>query len=88
MAVTPLSLSTLSSEEQATLTRVEAAVDAELRLKFVSGEAMAIRSVLLRPILELNAAVLTELKSRYVAVGWDIVEYESAEGTWLSLSET
>lgn len=87
MAATPSSLATLSTDELATLTKVEAAIDAELKLKFVSGEAVSIRNVLIRAVLELNPAVFTELKSRYLLAGWAVAEYDSKEGPWLSLSE-
>lgn len=88
MAITPASISTLSTNELATISFAETAIDAELRLKFESGKAVAIRNVLIRDVLELNPNCLVELKSRYTSAGWTIVEYDSPEGTWLSFSET
>lgn len=87
MAITPASLTTLSTNELAVASRVEAAIDAELRLKFETGKAVAIRNVLIRPAVEENPRVLEEVKSRFDAAGWDIVEYDSKEGIWLSMSE-
>ena len=88
MAVTPVSLITLSTNELATITRIESVVDAELRLKYEVGKPVAVRNVLIRPILEENPSLLLELKNRFVATGWDIVEYNSEQGIWLSFSAT
>lgn len=87
MAVTPSSLEILSEEELAIISRVETSIDAELRLKFKSGKPVEIRNVLIRPVLEKNEALFVELKNRYSLAGWNIVEYQSKEGLWLSLSE-
>jgi len=88
MAVTPISLATLTIEELAVISRVETTVDAELRLKYEAGKAIAIRNVLIRAVLELSDAVLVEFKGRYSSAGWTLREYSSDEGIWFSFSET
>lgn len=87
MAVTPASLSTLSDNEQAIVSRVESAVDAELRAHFETGKPVYVRNAIIRDALEENVRVKNTLKGLYVAAGWSITEYDSPEGTYFLFKE-
>ena len=88
MAVTPASLSTLTSTELSVVTRAEAAIDAELRLRFEISKAVLIRQALIDFVYDENPRVLDAVRAVYEATGWKIVEYENDLQRWLSFSES
>lgn len=87
MAITPASLSTLSSSEVTILNRAEAAIDAELRLKYEINKSVPIRQSLIKSVYEQNPRVLASLISLYEGVGWRVSQYENNNQKWLSFSE-
>lgn len=84
MAVTPASLSSLSSEEQALVSRVETSIDSELRLKYETGKPVHVRNALIREALDANPRVKEALQALYVSAGWVITSYSNDEGEWWS----
>jgi hypothetical protein len=85
MAITPLELQTLSTEQISSISRARSIIDAELRLKVDEAFPIKIRQGIIDFIFKENAMVLDALISEYRAAGWEVVTYLSdSQGTWLS----
>ena len=86
MAVTPVSLLTLSSAEQDLVTRMEAEIDAELRSKYVANKPVYVRAGVLRDLFSANERVLEAVIDLYTSAGWAVKKYNSDDGDWLSFA--
>ena len=86
MAVTPAALTTLSTDEQAVVTKAEELIDLDLRNKFASSRPVKVRYGLIHFVFDENVRVLDDLIARYVAVGWKVTKYEGKEGKWLNFA--
>lgn len=86
MAVTPQSLIALTTTEQDVVTKAEAAIDIELRLKFVPNLPTKIRFAIIDFVFDENPRVLDSIISRFTAVGWKITEYDGVNGKWLNFA--
>ena len=88
MAVTPASLSNLSTIELNIVTRAETAIDNELRLKFKAGKPVTIRHAVIDFVFDENPRVLATLLDLYETAGWSIIDYQKDGRFWYSFSET
>ena len=85
MAATPTSLLVLSTAQLTALASARAALDAELRLRYVVGEPVKIRHSILDELFLENPAMLDTLLAEYRTAGWTIIEYDSRDqGKWFS----
>jgi len=87
MAITPASLDSLSGRELALVAQAEGFIDADLRDKWTNSlDTVRVRNSILRSTLKENRRVLDAVIVLYQAAGWDVVEYVSKDGIYLSFS--
>jgi len=86
MAITPASLSILSSDELIVVSKAESLIDLDLRTKFKDDKPVKIRYGLISFVFDENERVLDEIIARYEAVGWKVIKYEGDNGRWLNFA--
>ncbi len=88
MTISPSDVSTLTSAQEALLTRARSIIDGELRLRLYQSGAVKIRRGIIDFMFTQNPELIDILMDEYRAAGWSVFRYSSSDqGDWYCFND-
>ncbi len=88
MTISPDDVATLTTAQEALLTRARSIIDGELRLRLYQSGPVKIRRGIIDFMFTQNPQLLDVLIAGYRSAGWNVFTYTSADqGAWYSFND-